>query len=479
MCRRALVIAKDSRVRALLQMVLTKEGADVIVERNAKRGIELLDSEPFDVLFTELQSADCTELGVLREVHGILPTLPVVVISTCNSVESSVSAFRSGAVDYLAKPLRADQAVAALARAFGQTPKSEMPHWTVKPRRKAAVGLGPVTFVAASSAMKLLAEKCPPIAASTSPILIVGELGVGKQRIMQLIHSLSARRDEPWVTVNCDAMQKSRLVETFFGVECTHGSADETHHCGLIEQSAGGTLFLQNLTGIPRWMQKKLMQAAQTGVFFRQGGREPVAFRARIAASLRHNLANNENNGDLSDALCSYFGMTGLSVPPLRNRRKDILPLIDAIMCDATGSRQLRSRLYFTPEAKRVLEAYKWPGNIHELRNFIRRVSVFATSSVVSAATVHEWLEFVPAFWDRATETDRGLESRKPAAGSARNDSRITVVNPRVFMQCWGSRQCRNRSTLLSARESRVASLGTLWHPSHTCGARLSCRAVL
>jgi DNA-binding NtrC family response regulator len=413
---RALINTRGQRVRALVQVVLKREDTDVVVEQDRIRGIELLESEPFDVLVAELRSIDHVKSGVLREAHEIVPSLPVAVISTCCSVESSVSAFQSGAVDDPARPLRSGQVVAALARAFSKTPRYKLPTWIANAPNNSDASRGPVTIVTASSVMKQIAEKCPPIAASNRPILIAGELGVGKQRIVQLIHSLSARRDEPCVTVNCDAMQNGLLVETFFGEEGTNDRAEETHRPGLIERTAGGTLFLRNVTGLPRWMQKKLMQASHAGEFLRQGGSEPIAFRARIAASVRPSSANNANNGALVDALCSHFGMTPLAVPPLRHRQKDILPLADAIVRDVAGDPSLsqrRGRLCVTDEATRLLEAYSWPGNIHELRNFIRRVFVFTAGSVVSAATVHELLPNIPAFRGRATvrtqvsETDR------------------------------------------------------------------------
>jgi DNA-binding NtrC family response regulator len=240
-----------------------------------------------------------------------------------------------------------------------------------------------------------LAELCSRVASSTLPILVIGETGVGKQKIVRLIHALSTRRDEPFVQVNCEAMQESQLVEMFFGKEEEVDRENKSTRIGLIEQAAGGTLFLRNITGLPRWMQKEFLQAARAGVFHRSGGSEQVPFRARTSASTIYAPADCIKQGVLLHDLYCYFGATPLNVPALRRRRDDIRPLVATLTCEIGAELMSGGHLStrrFSEEALALLEVYDWPGNIHELSNFIRRVFVFVSETDIMATHVKEYL---------------------------------------------------------------------------------------
>lgn len=408
MCPRILVIDDDPQASALLGTILENEGTSVALENDAIRGLESLKSNSVDVLFADLRMSGRNGSEVLREARKCKPTLPVVVTTACGSVESTVNAFRLGAVDYLVKPFRADQVSAALARAFAKTEQPQLQESSAKATIDDLAKYGSGAIVAVSPAMRQVAEKCQRIASSTLPVLIVGELGVGKERVVRLIHSLSSRREGPFVKVNCEAVQESQLVEMFFGEEGAANGAGESSRCGLIERAANGILFLHNVTGLPRWMQESLLDAATGGVFFRKGSSEPAPFRARVAASTLHDPAESVKKGDLLDELFCYLGVVSLDVPPLRYRREDIRPLVDALVheagCDPSLGDQW-SRLSLTEEARQLLEAYDWPGNIYELSNFIRRVFVFSGKSEVTAAHVAEMLPPLPTLYGPDTIT--------------------------------------------------------------------------
>jgi DNA-binding NtrC family response regulator len=219
-----------------------------------------------------------------------------------------------------------------------------------------------------------------------------------------MIHSISPWREEPFVKVSCEAVQESQLVEMFFGDEATskESANDEegnSSRSGLIEQAAGGTLFLRNLVGLPRWMQEQLLQAAQAGRFFRKGGVKPIPFRARIAASTLCDPARSVKEGRLLDELHFYLGAHSLVIPPLRDRREDIRPLISALVQEASRDPSLSVRgpaPTFSEESLQLLEAHNWPGNVCELSNVVRRVFVFISEPEVTADHVAEMLPVLP-----------------------------------------------------------------------------------
>ncbi len=405
---RILVIDDDPRVLSLLATVLTNEGANVICEHDAKRGMEVLKSEPVDALFTDLRTSGRNGTEILREARAIQPTLPVVVITADGSIESTVGAFQSGAVEHFTKPFRAEQIVAALARAFAKSKQQQL-HVSQSTAPSNGVSKNmPTTFVAASLTMRQVAAKSKQVAPSTLPVLIVGELGVGKERVARLIHSLSPRLNEPFVKLNCEAIQESQLVKMCYGEERVTDEVGDSSCRGLIERAAGGMLFLQNITGLPIWMQKVLLQSAQEGVFCRKGGKEPIPFRARIAASTRCDPADSVKKGVLLNEMHFYLNATPITLPPLRARREDIRPLVDTLVHEASCDQSLSDRrpaLSFTEEALQLLEAYDWPGNIYELSNLIRRLCVFSSELEVTAAHVAAMLPSLPAHRDSNTIT--------------------------------------------------------------------------
>lgn len=385
---RILIIDDNPQTATEVKATLARKGATVVVEQEISRGLDRLTTEPIDILFTNRRAQGRDEWEVLRRARERQPTVPVIVIAGPGSLDSMIEAFRLGAVDYLATPLQAAQVFAAFAKAI-----AKLPPYAPETHSKCCnvIGSNSTSIVAASPSMRHLTQTCTRMATLAVPIFVVGETGVGKQKIVRLIHSLSSRRDEPFVTVNCDAMQESQLVKTFFGHE-DRDLEKRSPRVGLIERAAGGTLLLRNITGLPRWMQEELYQAAQSGGFHRSGGSELIPFRARLAASTTYLPADSIRQGVLLQDLHCYLGACMLNVPALRNRREDIRPLVESLTCDISAEMSPLATRPFSEEALVALESYDWPGNIHELGNFIRRVFVFSTETQITAAHVNEYL---------------------------------------------------------------------------------------
>jgi DNA-binding NtrC family response regulator len=243
-------------------------------------------------------------------------------------------------------------------------------------------------------------ENCEQMARSSQPILIVGELGVGKENTARMIHSLSLQPEEPFVKVNCEALQESLCKEMFFGkgdvASQSNDGRNDSFHKGFIENAAGGVLFLHNCQCLPQWMQIELIKAARAGYFKRPDGYQLIPFRARLMASSIQDLKEGIiETGNLTSEFCDYFAAMTLKVHPLRECREEIQGLLEALAHEANHDPSLnecRHNLIYTEDALRILESYDWPGNLYELRSFVRRVLVFVNEPVVTAEIVRKTL---------------------------------------------------------------------------------------
>jgi two-component system response regulator AtoC len=341
-------------------------------------------------------------LEVLREALKLRPGLPIVAVAPAyGSVNSSVDAFRLGVVDYLTMPLRAEHVAAALARAtvvMGMRRNPPPPSRALPALRREAV---PMRVVAASAAMKRTIALAKRVADASVPTLVLGEVGVGKETIARLVHTLGRQAQGPFVKVSCEAVGEPRLAEVLFGKERSLADGSVCVECGVIEAAAGGTLFLHHVEQLPRWMQAELLHAVQEGKFLRRDGSTPVDFRVQLAASASQDLSALTHTGVLLENFRAFLDVAPLTVPPLRERQEDIRPLMAHLLqqSDCKSTKNLR----FSADALTLLEAHSWPGNVYELSNFIRRATVFASEARISAARAAELL--TPARLPRSANT--------------------------------------------------------------------------
>ena len=334
-----MVIDDDPQVCRLLGSILENEGANVILQHSAQQGLSALWSRPVDVLFTDLRVGDGDGLSIISEACKLCPDLSTVVITGYGSVESSVGAFRLGAVDYLTKPFRAEQVAQALARACS---RGARPRFSLPGASAVNSSVPPAQVVVAQSpAMREVLVLAKRVAQADIPVLVSGEQGVGKELIVRAICSQSNRSAGPLVKINCGAIQDERLEAILFGGEA-HGSAAQAR-AGALEQAAAGFLFLHNVSELPKWMQAKLFQAIQSGSFCRQGDDQPIPLTARVAASTTVDLAALAAAGKFFHELYYYLHVVPVNVPALVNRRDDITPLADQF---------LQESLRFAPRRK-------------------------------------------------------------------------------------------------------------------------------
>lgn len=386
-----MIVDDDPQILRLLGAILENEGARVDLELDPRQALERLRGKPTDVLFTDLHMSGCDGFEVIREARKMQPGIATVVITGYGTVDSSVDAFRLGAVDFLTKPFRAEHVAGALGRAAASTAKQRDRAAEARSRYLHREPRTPTTIVACSPAMKRVTEFARRVAAADVPVLVTGEVGAGKEAVVRLIHSLSPQCNGPVVKINCEAVSENLIAEIVFGKESSSGEIQR----GAIERAAGGILFLHRVANLPKWMQAELVHAIREQQFLRQGGSTSIPLSARIVATSPQDLRLLVQQGSFVDDLHAFLNVAPIHVPPLRERREDIRPLVTSLMQDVECMELLRDRrqkIEFTEEALTLLERYDWPGNIYELGNFIRRAIVFAADPKISAARVSEFL---------------------------------------------------------------------------------------
>jgi DNA-binding NtrC family response regulator len=387
-----LVIDDDPQILSILDGILRNEGEIPILERDPRKAIRSLVDRPVDVLFTDLRMSDCDGFEVIREARRAQPGLPIVVITGYGSLDSSINAFRLGVVDYLIKPFRAEQVANALARASATAHSQRTARGDVRPPSPRSTAAS-AQLDTASPAMKQIISIAIRMASSHAPICVRGEIGAGKETVIRLIHAHSQQRHGPFIKVNCEAMSESKLIEHFFGVDTADDGATQP---GVIEQAEGGILFLHHAATLPHWLQAMLLRTVREGGFPRKGGTVMVRCRARMALSITTTPGAKLDGGDLLDDFHSYAEAAPIQVPPLRERRDEIRPLIRSILkkdeC-AELNRKWPRGIEFSSAALNLLEEYSWPGNLYELYNVVRRSIIFATAPLISEEQVAESLQ--------------------------------------------------------------------------------------
>lgn len=387
-----MVLDDDPQVLNALGTIIRNEGASTILESDPRKAIHTLSTSRVDALFTDLRMPGLDGFEVIKEALKLHPGLPVVVITGYACFQSAIEAMRLGAVDLLQKPFQAGQVANALSLASirgARRPLDVAERLLKRPLNRVQP---PVEIVARSAVMKDVLSAAKSVAAAAVPIVLSGEVGVGKETVLQFMHRVSPQHGHPLIKVNCEATSETQLNEVFFGLQA--GPMGEPVP-GCLEKAGDGFLFLHRVANLPRWMQAELLQVAKERSFLRVGGTKLIEFRGRIAISATEGADGTREVDNLLEQFRRFMEAAPIQLPPLRRRCEDIRSLIKHFMAQ-DDARSLNVKwpngVQFSEESLVALEAYNWPGNLYELSNLVRRIIVFATSSHVSADRVAELL---------------------------------------------------------------------------------------
>ena len=375
---KVLIAEDEPHLGNILESFLTGRGYHVTTRRDGRAALEALRGESYDVALLDIVMPEMDGLEVLRHVREE-PSPPEVIIITGNgTIETAITAIKLGAYDYLAKPYRMAEIDVLVRRAWEKRQLSK--ENALLHNRLSRVDAVPevLTQYAPMQAVLSLVER---VAKSDSPVLVCGESGTGKELIARALHRLSGRGNNPLVDINCAAIAENLLESELFGHEKGAFTGALGRKTGLFELAAGGTLFMDEIGELDPKLQGKLLRALEQGQFFRVGGTQKVEVSVRIVAATNKDLQRAVQDGTFRSDLYYRINTISIDLPPLRDRAVDI-PLIARHFLQQYGGANPPS---LTEEAMAALQAYRWPGNIRELRNVIERAVLLANGGVIGA----------------------------------------------------------------------------------------------
>ena len=375
-----LIIDDDPNTLASLARAFRLAGHEATVCDDPMRALEIIRSEKFDLIFSDVVMPGMDGLALLEQIKAAGVKTPVVMMSGQAHIEMAVRATRLGALDFLEKPLSTDKLLLTLQNAVRL---ERLEQENLRLRHK----LGYSEIIYAGEKMRRLLAQVSRVASSESRVCILGETGTGKELIARAIHENSNRREGAYVTLNCAAVPAELIESELFGHEKGSFTGAATRHLGKFEQANDGTLFLDEIGDMPLPMQSKLLRVLEQGEVERIGSDKPIKVNVRVVVATHRNLEEQVRQGVFRQDLFHRVYVFPIALPPLRERPEDVPVLVThfaaQIACQ-NGWKEVR----FAPDAIDALQAYSWPGNIRELRNVIERILLFAEGEVVTVATV-------------------------------------------------------------------------------------------
>jgi DNA-binding NtrC family response regulator len=373
-----LIIDDDANTLASLARAFRLAGYEASVCDSAARALELIKAQSFDLIFSDVVMPGKDGLSLLEDLKSLGIATPVVMISGQATLEMAVRATRLGALDFLEKPLSTDKLLVTVENALRLSRLEEE-------NRDLRRRLGKHEIVWAGEAMRATMGQIERVAASETRVCILGETGTGKELVARTLHARSARRDGPFVTLNCAAVPAELIESELFGHEKGAFTGASARHIGKFEQAQGGTLFLDEIGDMPLGMQAKLLRVLEEGEIERVGGGAPVAVDVRVVVATHRNLEELARQSSFRQDLFHRVYVFPLRLPPLRERRDDIAALAEHFVrqvCEQNGWKPRG----VAADAVEELQRYSWPGNVRELRNVVERLLLLAGDTIDAAA---------------------------------------------------------------------------------------------
>jgi DNA-binding NtrC family response regulator len=367
---RILIVDDDPGQRSLLNSFLKSQGFDTAVVDSGERALEALRAGHFGMMISDVRMPGLSGLETLRQARKEQINVPVLLVTAFTDVRDAVAAMRDGAVNYLAKPIDLDELLTTVQHTTGISQRTPLRYNDNKPL--------PDYVIARSPLMTAVYGEASLIAPSETRVLITGESGVGKEVLADVIHDWSSRSEGPIVKVNCAAIPETLLEAELFGHEKGAFTGAHAQRIGRFEEAKDGTIFLDEIAEMSPQLQAKLLRVTQNGTFQRVGSNREIHTNARILAASNKNLEDEVKNGRFREDLFYRLNVAELNIPPLRERREDILPLASHFITEFA-----KGRARFSDTVAACLQQYSWPGNVRELRNAMERAVLLARSELI------------------------------------------------------------------------------------------------
>jgi two-component system NtrC family response regulator len=381
-----LVVDDDTSLRSVIEYSLRERGYAVVAVGRGAEALERLE-EGFELVITDVMLGDVSGMDVLAETKARSPQTAVIVITAYGAIEDAVRAMKLGALDYLTKPFDLEALALIVEKALRYRALAEE---NVRLRSELAGRFSFEHIVGVSAKMQAVFTTLRTVAASDARVLITGETGTGKELVARALHHNSARRNGPFVAVNCAAIPETLLESELFGHVKGAFTGAVQNKKGKFEIANGGTLFFDEIAELSGPLQAKLLRALQEREVEPLGGTAPRRIDVRVIAATNRDLASGVITGTFRSDLFYRLAVVPIALPPLRERGDDIPLLVTHLLRKHANGRDLS----VTPAALGVLRAYHWPGNVRELENICERIVLFLSGNTVTVADVPELIKF-------------------------------------------------------------------------------------
>ncbi len=374
--KQVLIVDDEPNLRKILAAQLSRDGYEVMLAEDGEQGLTMLREHHIDLVVTDLKMPKVDGMMLLRDALREQPDLPIVMITAHGTVDTAVEALKLGAFDYLTKPFDKDEVRQVVAKAL-KTRQLAQEEATTEPVGKAKNEPGArFGIIGQSPGLTDLYAVLERVADSPTTVLITGESGTGKELVARALHEHSTRKDKPFIKVNCAAIPKELIESELFGYERGAFTGAVSSKPGRFELANGGTLFLDEVGEIPVEMQVKLLRALQESEFERVGGIKTIHVDVRLVAATNRDLKKLIAAGGFREDLFYRLNVVSIRLPALRERDTDIPLLVEHFL--AKFNERLKKQVTgVEPEARDILSAYGWPGNIRELENVMERSVLF------------------------------------------------------------------------------------------------------
>jgi two-component system response regulator FlrC len=382
-----LVVEDDEALRDALLITLETAGHQASGAENGPQALALIERQPFQMVISDLRMVPMDGLQLLAEIRSRRPGLPVLLMTAFGDVDKAVAAMKGGACDFMLKPFEPKALLEQIER------------YALPPQAEGVIAADPKT-----REILLLAAR---VARTDATVLLTGESGTGKEVFARTIHDQSPRAKGPFVAINCAAIPDNLLEATLFGYEKGAFTGAQTAQAGKFEQADHGTLLLDEISEMPIALQAKLLRVLQEREVERVGGKKPIPVDIRVLATSNRDMAAEVAAGRFREDLYYRLNVFPLTIPPLRERPADIVPLAEHFL--AVHGARLGRRARLTADAAAKLAGYPWPGNVRELENVIQRALILAPDERIEAAHLRLPETTPPTTAPTAAETTRAV----------------------------------------------------------------------
>ena len=365
------VVDDDESIRWVLEKGLSENGIEVETFDSANKVIKKLETENPSLILTDIKMPGKSGIDLLDEVKELRPEIPIIIMTAHSDLESAVESFEHGAWEYLPKPFDIEEAVSMVQRATTK----ESPEETETNKSKAEI-------IGEAPAMQEVFRAIGKLSNSNSTVLLIGQSGTGKELVAKALYQHSPRKENSFIALNMADIPKDLLEAELFGHEKGAFTGADEKRVGRFEQANGGTLFLDEIGDMPLETQTRLLRVLSNGEFYRVGGREPIKVDVRIITATNQNLEELVKNGEFREDLFHRLNVIKLSLPKLNERKEDIPELVKHFFQKSSEELQ-EEKKFLSEEVENYFRTLSWPGNVRQLENTCRWLTVMSPSKEV------------------------------------------------------------------------------------------------